>query len=94
MRFSRIRAECVKMEKFSRPLSECGMRGAIQFVGEMPSKNSSKAKRAKYLLIGAARIATSAAVLAWIQSALLHIVGARSALETFRTMTFEVATGQ
>lgn len=48
----------------------------------------------KNLLIGAECVSTSAAVLAWIQLALLHIVGARSALETFRTMTFEITTGQ
>lgn len=46
------------------------------------------------LLIGAECVATSAAVLAWIQLALLHIVGARSALETFRAMAFEITTGQ
>lgn len=73
--------------KSSHVVSECGMLHLI-------CNEINWREMTNNLLIGAECIATSAAVLAWIQLALLHIVGTRSALETFRAMAFEVTTGQ
>lgn len=81
------------METFSRRQRTRNVAFNSMMTNEL-AKESKKKKDGKNLLIGAECVATCAAVLAWIQLALLHIVGARSALETFRTMTFEIATGQ